>query len=259
MKTALLLFLCFACISQKLAAQGRPYVIGAIGDSISAGFNSYRLGDNRGLSWATGLDEHNLVESHAKRLREMLGQSVEVHNESFVGATSADLERQTSRLLRFKLDYVTILIGANDICNWTGNFDAEIAAFSDRLGKTVDRLTKANPSIRIVMPSIPNLMYVYEVGMANSCQARWSSIGLCQPLFGASKTPADRTKFGERFIALNNIIQGVTSRYPVNAVFKPELANYRFPREFLSAIDCFHPSVLGHNKITELTFDPSWH
>lgn len=260
---AALRFICFSilmtCETASFAQETiRPYVMGALGDSISAGFNTFRLGDNRALSWSTGAGQE-LVESHAKKMADLLGRPVETHNEAFAGATSLDLSRETSRLLRYKPDYVTVLIGANDICSWMGDYEKELAGFSQRLGNTVDRLVTANNNIRIVMPSLPNILEVYHMGVANGCDALWNSVGVCKALFSSARTPAERADFGKRFVKLNNIIRDVAEHYPANAVYKPEVANYQFPREFLSAIDCFHPSILGHNKIAELTFDPSWH
>ncbi len=237
----------------------RPYVIGALGDSITAGFNNYRFGDNRDLSWSAGLDQKGLVDSHAKRLQQILGPNIEVHNEAFVGATSKEMERETTRLLRYKPDYVTLLVGANDICNWTGNYAEELANYQKQVSTTVNRLVDANPNIRIVMPSIPDLLRVYEVGKAHECQERWDAMGLCPGLFARDRTGLERQQFGERLQQMNSILATIASSYPANIHFKPELANYQFPWEFLSPIDCFHPSILGHNKIAELTFDPTWH
>lgn len=237
----------------------RPYVVGALGDSITAGFNMYRLGDNRDLSWSVGLDQRGMVESHAKRLKQVLTQPIEVHNEAFIGATSTDIDRETTRLLRYKPDYVTFLVGANDLCNWSGNYTSELAAFQLKVSAAISRIVAANPKTRIVMLSIPNLLRVYELGVAHGCQERWDSLGLCRPLFDRDKTPAERSQFGDRLQEMNRIIDDIASQYPANISFKPELANYEFPWEFLSPIDCFHPSILGHNKIAELTFDPAWH
>ena len=259
MRFTFLSILMICATSGSAQETARPYVMGALGDSISAGFNSYRLGDNRSVSWSTGTDPQPAVESHAKKMAELLGRPIETHNEAYAGATSAELSRETTRLLRYKPDYVTVLIGANDICNWTGDYDKELAAFNDRLTNAVDRLVTANGNVRIVMPSLPDMMYVYNMGMANGCGALWNSVGVCKALFSSARTPQERIDFGKRFVKLNSIIKDVAGHYPANAVYKPEVVNYRFPREFLSAIDCFHPSILGHNKIAELTFDPSWH
>lgn len=246
-------------ISASAQESLRPYVMGALGDSISAGFNSYRLGDNRSLSWSTGTAAEPHVESHAKKMAALLGRPIETHNEAFAGATSHDLSRETTRLLRYKPDYVTVLIGANDLCNWDGNYDKELAGFTERLETAVDRLVAANSDIRIVMSSLPNIMSVYQLGVANGCSSLWNAVGVCKALFSSARTPAERTEFSQRFFKLNEIIKEVAGHYPANAVYKPEVVNYQFPREFLSAIDCFHPSILGHGKIAELTFDPSWH
>lgn len=257
MKTLLCLLLVLDAVAAFAADSDKPYVVGSLGDSISAGFNSYRLGDNRNLNWSTGLDHQVL--SHAKRLAAIVGRRVEVHNEAFVGAVSKDLPREVERLVRYKPDYVTILIGANDLCNWTGNYEAEFAAFDQRLNATIQRLVTVNPNVRIVLASLPNIVHAYQIGKAHNCQSRWNSIGLCQPLFNPGLTDQDREDFGKRFLRINDVIKDVGSRFPANVAYKPELANSEYPWEFLSFIDCFHPSLLGHSKIAELTFDPSWH
>ena len=129
-KAQIILGLLVSMVSHVAVADEVPYVMGALGDSISAGFNASRYGDNRELSWTGGQDSQGQVQSHARKLQTILGgRKVIVQNEAFVGAESAQLARQSARLLRTRLDYVTIAIGSNDVCTWYDDYLEKLAAY----------------------------------------------------------------------------------------------------------------------------------
>src|SRR5687768_4159053 len=73
---------------------------GAIGDSISTGFNAQRLGDNRDLSWATGTKPE--IDSHLKKISTQLGAPVVGRNEAVAGSTVHDLGDQITRVLAYQ-------------------------------------------------------------------------------------------------------------------------------------------------------------
>ncbi len=235
------------------ARADEPLVAGAIGDSISAGFDAVRVGDNREFSWSTGTAPG--INSHLKRLSALRGQPVTAFNEAIAGSVVADLDRQITRLITKSPDYVTVTIGANDICGWSGDYQADLAAFRSQLSTEVKRLVAARPNIKVLLASIPDMYNLWEVGSAHpQCAARWRLFGVCSPLLGADATTADRQAFVERWQAANDAISDVAAEMPANVLHNPDLAHVQFSWEDISTLDCFHPSVIGQNLLAEKTW-----
>ncbi len=246
---------------QARSEDEKPYIMGSLGDSISAGFNAWRYGDNRELSWAGGLDPQGLVESHARRLKnQLVGRDLVVVNEAFVGAEVRQLQRQAARLLKSKPDYVTIAIGANDVCTWYEDYLPKLESYKQHLTQVIDRLIEANPKIKIVLLPVPSIPLMYELGLKRSgCQAKWDTMGVCKPILAADRTPQQRQDFTARFEHLNQTIGAIAAQYSINVRFVPEIAKAAFDDSMISPLDCFHPSIEGHNFISDLSFDPTWY
>lgn len=244
-----------------LAEEAKPYVMGALGDSISAGFNAWRYGDNRELSWSSGLDEQGIVQSHARRLKGLLSdRKVIVINEAFVGAESNQLPRQVTRLLRFKPDYVTIAIGANDVCTWDEDYLPKLELYESYLVQVIRRLIEANPVVKIVLAPVPSIPLMYDLGKTRAgCQSKWDTMGVCKPLLAHDRSADQREAFSLRYRHLNQKITDIAHRFPVNIRFAAAVADAVFDESMISPLDCFHPSVKGHNLISELSFDPTWY
>lgn len=243
------------------AEDEKPYIMGALGDSISAGFNAWRYGDNRELSWAGGLDAEGLVESHARKLKKLIpNRKVLVVNEAFVGAESNQLQRQAARLLRVKPDYVTIAIGANDVCTWYDDYLPKLELYERHLLQVIDRLIAANQLVKIVLTPVPSIPLMYELGIKRpGCQSKWDTMGVCKPLLASDRSAEDRLAFAERYQHLNQTIKDVAGRYPSHVRLAAAIAYTNFDESMISPLDCFHPSIKGHNFISELSFDPNWY
>jgi lysophospholipase L1-like esterase len=257
-----ILVIAFIFSPRLAAAEGdQPYVVGALGDSISAGFNALRYGDNRDLSWSGGLDAGGLVQSHARRIKSLLGdRNVVVVNEAFVGAESYQLPRQASRLLRVKPDYVTIAIGANDVCTWYEDYLPKLELYQKHLKGVINQIIAANSNVKIVLAPVPSIPLMYDLGSQRAgCQAKWDTMGVCKPLLAKDRTPEQRLEFVSRYRHLNQVIAEIAGLYPANIRFASALSESVFDVSMISPLDCFHPSIKGHNLISELSFDPTWY
>src|SRR5688572_16169316 len=94
------------------------YVIGAIGDSISTAFNAEALFSNQEYSWSTGDADNGLVDSHFLRLKRLFPQlQVKAVNAAIPGSHADELMTQVDRILPYHPKYITMMIGANDVCN----------------------------------------------------------------------------------------------------------------------------------------------
>lgn len=247
--------------AQIVQADEPPYIMGAIGDSISAGFNAATFGDNREYSWTTGLNSNDQVLSHAKRIQRQLNgtRSIAVYNEAFVGADSTQLARQARRLLRVKPDYVTIAIGANDVCSWFDDYEQKMAQYTKTMKETIASIVLINPAVKIVLVPVPSLREMYESGARQpSCRAKWDVIKICKPLLAAERTNEEREGVYERQRELNLVIEGIAAEFPQNVRYAKAITESPIETSMISSLDCFHPNIKGQNILSELTFDPNW-
>ena len=90
-----------------------PHSMAALGDSITRGFAACgRGGDCTEASWATGTAGE--LGSHAQRLN--IDDREHSHNFAVSGARVAGLASQVQAAVSARPDYVTVLIGANPVC-----------------------------------------------------------------------------------------------------------------------------------------------
>ena len=95
-----------------------PSSMAAIGDSITRAYDvccSY--GDHPGQSWSTGSTSYDGIASHYERIKQ-LNPAVTGHayNDAVSGAKMAAAPTQAAKAVSQGTRYVTILLGANDLC-----------------------------------------------------------------------------------------------------------------------------------------------
>src|SRR5215207_7272831 len=97
-----------------------PQRMTAVGDSITAATDVAWCcvnpnGGNPQYSWSTGTDPS--VASHYQRLVAANGGiPIAALNAAVPGADSTDLRRQLGQAVSYRADYVTVLMGGNDVC-----------------------------------------------------------------------------------------------------------------------------------------------
>ncbi|MBE1488777.1 SGNH/GDSL hydrolase family protein [Plantactinospora soyae] len=242
---------------------GLPSSIAALGDSITAGFGScLTLATCQRNSWSTG--DGVRVESLYRRLREanpaIRGRA---RNEAVSGARVAGLSSQATDAVRAKVDYVTVLIGANDACRGGIDDMTSVSAFRKSLDSGLAVVKKGLPRARVLVVSIPDLYRLWEVGHTNDRVVRVWRDRVCPALLAnaASTAPADRTRrstFRARIDAYNQQLSaacrayGSRCRYDGGAVHR-----VRFDLDLVNRLDYFHPNVAGQNKLAEVTWRAS--
>jgi lysophospholipase L1-like esterase len=100
------------------AAPPLPSSMAALGDSITRAYDvccSY--GDHPGQSWSTGSTSYDGIASHYERIRQLnpaiTGRG---YNDAVSGAKMAAAPTQAAKAASQGARYVTILLGANDLC-----------------------------------------------------------------------------------------------------------------------------------------------
>ena len=230
----------------------------ALGDSITTGFNAEAPFDQKHLSWSTGRGIFKRVNSHYHRLKNYFpDKKIKSMNASSAGSTTKNLVQQAEAALqRFIPDYVTIMMGANDLCsldesNYRDGIDAARKAY-----ETVIRsFIKANHYVKILVSSLPNMLHLYDMGIKNNCQRTWRRFRLCPKLLSSEATMSERLNFHLNWKEFNLMLEEIADDNPENVKFVEEVMKYKFDKKQISWIDCFHPSRSGQNMISKVTWE----
>lgn len=240
----------------------------AFGDSITRAFNANGPVDHPWNSWSTGnSDEIGLfrkgqVKSHAEFLEALTGQKIVVHNVAKSGARSKDIDGQIDSVSSVPIHYATMLIGANDLCAHGKPIgdgkQSDMTQYPGRVEAAIRKLTSRNPSIKILLVSIPDMARLQRLGHGTSCQAKWTRYGICQNLLRNDISAEELSLFERQWQNANDSLREIAARYPENVLYNGRLAEYPFEREHLSDFDCFHPNIVGQNLLSSETWSTGW-
>jgi lysophospholipase L1-like esterase len=254
-----MLFVALTSFTSSSQAENDTFVMGAVGDSISVAVNASGWGALPEQSWSTGSSASGEVNSHFKQLKDHVGVSVQRYNVAQGGATSASLQQQLDPLLKVKPDYVTVLIGANDVCSWRDSYDSKIAAYLERMRAALQRLIKANPEVKVYLGPLPNLYSVWKVGKQKGCQWFWDFTNICSGMFHSSRTEEQRQELLTIIRKTNEGLQALAQEFPEHVKFNLALFEVPIEAAHISTSDCFHPSIAGQNMIAEKTWETGWY
>jgi lysophospholipase L1-like esterase len=237
-----------------------PASIAAVGDSITqAASSGGSLGaDYPQNSWSTGTN--TTVNSHYLRLL-ALNPSIsgQNYNRSVSGAKMADLSGQMQTVAGLQPDYLTVLIGGNDLCTDTVGTMTSVSAFRSQFETAMATLSASSPNTNVYVSSIPNVYHLWELFKGNWwARFIWSVGNICQSLLASptSTTQADvdrRAAVAQRNVDFNTQLAEVCAasahcRWDGNAVY-----NTVFTTSDASG-DYFHPSISGQAKLAAVSW-----
>ena len=243
-----------------VAAPPLPDSIAAIGDSITQAVDVCCFyGNWPSQSWSTGFVPLDGIASHYERVR---AQNPRVRgnrwNNAVSGAQMADAPAQARATVRQGAEYVTILMGANDLCGSEGTL-TPTATFRAQFAKTLDILRSGLPDSHVFVASIPNLYQLWSILRADRvAQAVWQAVGICPSMRSLLSSPAGRRAFVERQRKLNDILRDVCASWSRCRFDNYLTYNYDFSRSLVSKLDYFHPSRSGQATLAYLTWNASW-
>jgi len=229
----------------------------AVGDSITAGFNSSAFGTNFDMSWSTGTS--GKVISHYQRLSKVY--DVKAVNRAKAGShvlqTLEQIKEAVSEATR-PIDYITMMVGSNDLCGWpledNGTY---LDDYTKNLRESIGTAIEHNSDVKILISSLPNIERLYEVGKEiRYCRAVWGTGRVCPNIL--SPRAKNREIYFERWHLLNREISNIANDNHTNIIFTEEVSKYEFTREDVSRWDCFHPSVQGQKRISEALWLLGW-
>jgi lysophospholipase L1-like esterase len=239
-----------------------PHSMAAIGDSITQAFDACCwYGNHPGDSWSTGGAGWDGVSSHYERLR-ALDPAITGHNynDAVSGARMSGGPGQAQRAVDQGAQYVTIMMGANDLCTSSPSTMTSVDTFRSETRQTLDVLASGLPaSAHIFVASIPNVYHLWELYHTDAtAELVWYAAGICQSLLAPDRTDADRQAVLDRNVAFNSVLQQECAATPRCRFDGDAVFDYSFTRSEVSKLDYFHPSLSGQANLASVTWAASW-
>lgn len=265
-----------------------PGSIGAVGDSISAGFLAEYSRDSmfsylkfaadwqagkgmatHALSWSTGSDPR--ASSIALRFTELLQLPafVPVANFSVQAKTAEDMRANQlpqlrswsqAKLGRAYPELVTIFSGANDICADEIEQITPTDAFRASIQGAVDEVLTASPDARVLLVPMPratmeglqtSVGHLKVEGSFLTCQKVWDTydlIGGCPTLLRSDRTAEQKAALSLKILGYNQAISEIAAASGASVRVAQNVAELILPPSELS-IDCFHPNAAGQARL----------
>ncbi len=253
--------LAFASAPPAAAAVALPNSMASTGDSITRAFDIdalHVLQDSPQYSWSTGYSTS--INSHYRRiLAANPGISGHEYNDAKTGAKMDALDGQLKTAAGQNVDYVTVLMGANDVCTSSISTMTPTATFQSQFQQAMADFTAANPHANIFVSSIPNIYELWSVLHTNSsAETAWNLYGICQSMLNPANTEADRQTVVAQEQADNQVLANVCAAYAQCKWDGYATYNFNFPASDVSTVDYFHPNLAGQNALASTTWSAGY-
>jgi lysophospholipase L1-like esterase len=179
------------------AAPALPNSMAALGDSITRAYDvccSYS--DHPGQSWSTGGSWYDGISSHYERIRRRNSAIAgHAYNDAVTGAKMSAANSQASAAAAQHVAYVTILLGANDLCTSSPSTMTSTDNFKSQFSQAMATLKQQLPNARIFVGSIPDIYQLWKVLHTNRvARTVWATANICPSMLGATRpTPVTST------------------------------------------------------------------
>jgi len=241
------------------AAAPLPSSVAAIGDSITQAVDvCCWYGNHPANSWSTGGASWDGITSHYERIR-AANPSVVAYNDAVSGARMSDAPGQATRAVSQGARYVTVLMGANDLCTSSTATMTSVSTFRSQFQQTLATLNSAAAKPRIFVASIPNVYHLWELYRYDlAAQSVWAAAGICQSLLSVWNTSTQRAMVRDRNIAFNTVLAQECAAYANCRFDGSAVYDYAFSKSQVSKLDYFHPSLSGQAALASVTWATSW-
>lgn len=251
-----------ALASASAAGAGSfPKSMASTGDSITTAYNTGFIPytDNPSASWSTGTTTG--VNSHYLRLLR-LNPNIQGrnYNDAASGAKMASLAGQVQRAVGQRVQYVTVLIGGNDLCTASVGTMTPVATFHSQFSAAMNLLTAGLPSVRVLVVSIPSAYRLWQLFKDNFiARTVWAAFSVCQsllanPLSTAAADVARRDAVRLRNQAFNDVLRDTCTLYAQCRFDGYAAFNTVFTTSDITGRDYFHPSPSGQAKLASVTW-----
>jgi lysophospholipase L1-like esterase len=241
--------------------QKPPSSMAALGDSITRAFNACGLYiECTSQSWSTG--SSTSVVSHYRRILTINPAIAgRAYNDARSGAQADDLAHQATVAVGQQVEYVTILMGANDACTSSESTMTPTETFRAEVDAALGTLRRGLPHAMVFVASIPDVYRLWQIGRTNAwIRYVWSQLGVCQSMLAnagstAAADEARRQRVRQRVVDYNAHLADACARYGPRCDFDDN-AVFRVPFTLaeVSPWDYFHPDIDGQRILAETTY-----
>jgi len=238
---------------------GLPDSMAAIGDSITqaANLDGTTLGSsNPQHSWSTGYDSSDIIISHYERIiASNPAISGNNYNDAVSGANMADAPVQADAAVSQGAEYVTFLMGGNDVCTSSKDTMTPVATYESYFRTAMDKLTTGLPNAKIYVVSVPDVYQLWKLfNTDRKAKTVWDSFKICQSMLSKYNTESDRQYVRQRNIDFNTVLKNVCAEYTQCLYDNDGVFNYQFTKSDVSTVDYFHPSKTGQKNLANVTW-----
>jgi lysophospholipase L1-like esterase len=238
-----------------------PNSMAAIGDSITRAFDVCCFyGDYPEHSWSTGYDGSDIVTSQYEHI---LGSNPAIagneFNDAVTGADMADAAGQAASAVSQGAQYVTILMGANDLCTDSTSTMTQPSVFRSEFRSAMATLESGLPNAHVFVSSIPDVYQLWSVlHDDSSAEFVWYAAQICQSLLSPFNSETDRQKVVTRERSFNSILKQTCGHYANCRFDNFATYNSKFTADMVSTLDYFHPDLDGQAALASATWAASW-
>ncbi len=238
-----------------------PRSMASTGDSITRAFDASSgcfLVDCPQYSWSTGTS--TAVDSHYRRILAS-NKAIAKHdyNDARSGAKMTNLYGQLDTAATQRVEYATVLMGANDLCTSSVSTMTPVSTFTGQFDSALANYFAKNPNSKVFVSSIPNLYQLWSIFRYDvTAQTTWAAFGICQSMLSLTNTETDRQQVVAREQAFNAALATVCAAYRNCRWDNDATYNTAFTTSDVSTVDYFHPSIAGQNKLASVTWAASY-
>jgi lysophospholipase L1-like esterase len=171
----------------------------------------------------------------------------------------ADLDGQVLAAKSQHAQYLTVLMGANDLCTRSIGAMTPTATFRSQFTRALADFTSDNPNAKVFVSSIPNLYQLWSTLHTNPvARSTWSTFGLCQSMLSPTNTETQRRQVVNQEVADNQVLQQVCSANPQCRFDGGATYAFAFSAANVSTVDYFHPNLTGQSDLARISWKASY-
>lgn len=261
-----------------------PFKQSNVGDSMSQGAIADGWpADRPELSWVQGTSRsvYSIFMRYQELVPSFTQQPESVSGAEMVGSRN-NFALQASRICaqEEKPQLVSVLLGANDVCNRPRSSSEDATATLYSLDTWVNALRAGLDQLAACLPpgatvhvlSFPRVDFLYAAGMTKSpycAYVIWPAAGICR-IVTSERDGGRRAQIGARINEYNAATRAEVDRYEANADGRnprgvhfvadwrgsieegfqnTSVGTYIFRAPDINGTDCFHPSVPAQRKL----------
>jgi lysophospholipase L1-like esterase len=171
----------------------------------------------------------------------------------------ASLDGQVEEAASQGVQYLTVEMGANDLCVSSVGDMTPTATFQSEFQQALTGFTSADPGAHIFVASIPNIYQLWQDEHSDFiAELEWNVFGICPDMLSAFATSAQRQQIVAQEQADNQALASVCAEFSQCLFDNDAVYNVKFTSADVSNVDYFHPSVAGQAELATVAWSAGY-